>query len=123
MHSNSHGPPCTMVCVRVVCHVESVVDPSPYSPPPRELLCAAEASAWSVRARGWPGPRPEQSDGACPVSSVRALVVVVPLSSQSPDVAFPGTCRACPVTVTRVCVCFLTPYSGSVSGGVESPGA
>ena len=34
-----------------------------------------------------------------------------PLSAKSPDVVLPGTAGPVSRPVTRVCVCFLTPYS------------
>ena len=106
---------CVCVCVHVVC---VWYDP-PLPPPMRELLCAAEAVCVTVRcrARGSLGPRPEQSDGACPVSSVRARVCggplsSLPLSSQIPEcAALSGSCGACPCSVTRVCVCLYNLYN------------
>ena len=96
---------CVCVCACVARLSAAVLPPSP---PPCELLCAAEAIC--VRARGWPGPRPERSDGACPASSLQCARSCVwwvslppPSPPKSPDVCgwVPGTCRATPGTVTR----------------------
>ena len=115
MGSDDSTDDAVCVCVCVVC---VWYDP-PLPPPMRELLCAAEAVCVTVRcrARGSLGPRPEQSDGACPVSSVRARVCggplsSLPLSSQIPEcAALSGSCGACPCSVTRVCVCLYNLYN------------
>ena len=86
---------CACVCVCVcACVARLSAAVLPPSPPPCELLCAAEAIC--VRARRWPGPRPEQSDGACPASSVRARVCGGSLSSLPLSSQIPGCVRLGP---------------------------